>query len=593
MEDTKHSGPAGVPVPAPVERDPSAARPAASAPRRARLGVGTGLAIIVVTLLVVAVALYGNFRATNQILEQLLRVEQPTSSAALEMEINVLGTGLGVWKYLATGDAVHRERVAKDERDYHRFRAEYGRLAPIGPESELLKRLDVLHAEYSRLAWALMDTRDEHVSRVRRVADAADAIDRILDERIQPAIQLGTPDGVAKLSASTALEADVSEVTTALGVYVADPIPRHRERIAEAIVEVRDHLAGFQRLNLTPEERAYAADIERLVEPTAAELERAVALYDTLRRDQADFIRARNQIDEVLDEGIQLLAQRDVSATAPRASAAINRLYGVSLTVLALGAVVCIGAAGLLAYRSVQLRTANEDLRRAIARREQSESARARLLAELMSVEEKERVRLARELHDQLGQNLSTLMLGLKRLSRPTSPGSVESPPEQELRPLQELTGRLIEQVHTIAWDLRPAALDDVGIHRALSEYVEEWMHQTGVHLDFESSLEGQRLDGPVELALYRVAQEALSNVAKHAAARNVSLTLQRRNDEIVLVVEDDGRGFAEPDLTASASEGRLGLVGMKERAALVGGTLQVESSSERGTTVVVRIPIA
>lgn len=571
---------------------PSRSEPAARA-RRFHAGIAAGLAIIVVALVATGFALHHNLRAIDGLVGRLLRVEEPASTAALEMEINALEHGLGVWKYLANGDAVHRERVQKDTDDFLRYRAEYERLASTLDERALVERLDELYGAFSRLGQLLMDTRDEHVSLLRSAAESFDEIDRILDERIQPHVDPDSETGAMRQLAATSIEADVAEVGTALGVYLADPTAMHRERIASCIEEVRGQVDAFRALDLTPDERTYAVAIERALDPTVDQIQRAVELYDVLRREQETFIALRNEIDYVLDEGIQLSARRELSATEPEAKAATDRLYVASLLALGLGALVCIAAASLLAYRSVQLRAANDELRAEIGRREQAEVVRTRLQAELMSVEEKERFRLARELHDQMGQNLSTLMLGLKDMSR-MPPGGDATARGAELAQLQELTGRLIQQVHTIAWELRPPSLDDFGVQGALANYVDEWRRQHGAAIDFESSLGDARFVDAVEVALYRIAQEALTNVAKHARARSVSLTLRRRGNEIVMVIEDDGDGFALQTDGARAPERRgLGVIGMQERAALVGGTLEVESAPGRGTTLVVRIPVS
>ncbi len=528
------------------------------------LSVGAGLTIIVLTFVVIGWALDRNLQSIDHLLEQVIQVEEPTSAAANELEIYLLGTGLAVWKYPATGAAEHRECVSKDRSDFQRFRAEYERLASTAVEKDLGERLDALYEPYVRLSGVLMDTRDGFVARLDEATEAFDTIDRILDDSIQPGIVATAPEGVAKLLTSTTIEADVAEIGAWLGSYLADPTADHRQRILESVEEVRGALAAFLDLELTLEERAGADRIDRMLDPTVAIIEQAVDLHESLRQDEAAFIVLRNQLDDLLDEGIQVLARQDLGAAQPQVESAIHRLYVGSLIVLVVGAVVCIGAAGLLANRSVRLHAANQELRREFERRRQSEDARTRLLHEFVSVQEKERGRLARDLHDQMGQDLSALMLGLKRLSRPAA--------RPEFLQLQELTGRLLQRVHTIAWELRPVALDDLGVHGALSHHLEEWSDRSGLKVDFESNLEDQRLPDPVGIALYRVAQEALTNVVKHARARTVSLTLQRRSHEAVMAVEDDGAGFVPEDVfPSSAAKGRLGVLGMKERAAMAG----------------------
>lgn len=140
-----------------------------------------------------------------------------------------------------------------------------------------------------------------------------------------------------------------------------------------------------------------------------------------------------------------------------------------------------------------------------------------------------------------------------------------------------------------LAWELRPAALDDVGLEAALHELLRQWSSTQGVAADFHTALgDRPRLGGAIELQLYRIVQEALNNVGKHANAKNVSVLLERRGDDLTLIIEDDGRGF---DVEALRGAG-LGLIGMQERVASLGGHLDFESAPGRGTTLFVRIPI-
>jgi signal transduction histidine kinase len=165
------------------------------------------------------------------------------------------------------------------------------------------------------------------------------------------------------------------------------------------------------------------------------------------------------------------------------------------------------------------------------------------------------------------------------------------SPEHHRLQRLQEITDLIGKEAHHLAVELRPTALDDLGLHAALVNHVEEWSERSGIKVDYHGSgLEKQRLP-PIETALYRIVQEGLTNVLKHAGAKHVSLVLQRSAHQVSAVLEDDGKGF-DTDTTASSTGGRLGLLGMQERVAMVGGTLTLESTVGLGTTIIVRIPL-
>ena len=227
---------------------------------------------------------------------------------------------------------------------------------------------------------------------------------------------------------------------------------------------------------------------------------------------------------------------------------------------------------------------------RDITERKQAEEERTQLMRRLVTAQENERRRIARELHDQMGQQLTALMLSLQSLK---DSSQLPSPASERLQQSMRLADQLGQEVHTLAWELRPTALDDWGLHTALSNYLEEWSERCGIAVDFHSNgLIQQRLPSHVETTVYRIVQEALTNVLKHAAARRVSLLLENRQGRLLVIVEDDGRGFnVEALMNESDSSRRLGLIGMQERVTLVGGTLNIESTPGAGTTVFVHIP--
>jgi signal transduction histidine kinase len=145
-----------------------------------------------------------------------------------------------------------------------------------------------------------------------------------------------------------------------------------------------------------------------------------------------------------------------------------------------------------------------------------------------------------------------------------------------------------LQDVRRLAVELRPKLLDDFGLVPALERLSETFAEQTGMRVDFRAAIGGERLPSEVETALYRVVQESLTNVVKHAHARNVSILLTRKHGAVVVVVEDDGEGFAPAD----SDEGGFGLAGMRERLALLDGMLQIESSEGSGTTLVAEVPL-
>jgi signal transduction histidine kinase len=234
-------------------------------------------------------------------------------------------------------------------------------------------------------------------------------------------------------------------------------------------------------------------------------------------------------------------------------------------------------------------RFSEEDLRlaegfavRASAAVELSERVQRDALRRVVEAQELERRRLARELHDETGQALTSILLGLK---------AVEEARDEEQRNasaagLRELVVSTLQDVRRLAVELRPKALDDFGLLPALERLAQTFTEQMGIETDVEAGLGDERLAAEVETALYRLVQEALTNVVKHARASHVSISLVRRAHTVLAVIEDDGVGFA------GASEDGLGLVGMRERVGLLDGRLEVESNPGRGTTIVAEVPV-
>ena len=204
-------------------------------------------------------------------------------------------------------------------------------------------------------------------------------------------------------------------------------------------------------------------------------------------------------------------------------------------------------------------------------------------LRRVVEGQELERRRLARELHDETGQALTSILLGLKSVETARGEDEVRA----AVAELRELVAGTLEDVRRLAVELRPKALDDFGLEPALERLAQGFAEQTGIAVDVEARLEA-RLPGEVETVLYRIVQEALTNVVKHAQAERVSIVVRKRGDKVAAVIEDDGRGF-EP--TQARADG-LGLLGMRERLALVDGTIAIESRPGAGTTLVAEVPV-
>jgi PAS domain S-box-containing protein len=235
--------------------------------------------------------------------------------------------------------------------------------------------------------------------------------------------------------------------------------------------------------------------------------------------------------------------------------------------------------------RTEELAESNISLRHEIEERTQAEEVRLRLLRQLVSAQEDERRRISRELHDQLGQEISALGLKLSHLK---SAHSLDVSVQAEIEGLEQLAKRLDSDVDFLVWQLRPTGLDDLGLNEVLSDYTENWSKTFGIRVRTHTELE-TRPPTEVETVLYRIAQEALNNIAKHAAAKDVSIELVGSRNIVSLTIHDDGKGF---DTSAPTHPRAFGLQGMRERAALIGGSVTIESQPDAGTVIQVRVPV-
>jgi signal transduction histidine kinase len=284
-----------------------------------------------------------------------------------------------------------------------------------------------------------------------------------------------------------------------------------------------------------------------------------------------------------------------------------------------LGILVYAGTSGLMAWIGARYRTlwfaaehqmselqrSEEELRRHLADRERFEEALQRahdslevrvrertdqvhaLFRRLVSVQEEERRRIARDIHDQLGQQVTALRINLQSIHAGAVTTSEGEPIERSKRIAEDLD----RSIDYLTWDLRPAALDHLGVSAALRHLLTGWSERFGIAAELDvSGSESVRLPSEVEANLYRIAQEALHNVVKHAEATHVAVVLRRNQDDVVLVIEDNGRGFDHGAASQVLPSEGLGLISMRERATLAGGRLDIESALNRGTSIFVRI---
>ena len=239
--------------------------------------------------------------------------------------------------------------------------------------------------------------------------------------------------------------------------------------------------------------------------------------------------------------------------------------------------------------RTRELAEINVALVEEIKERTGLEALRVELVQRIVNTQEEERRRISRDLHDQLGQQLTALRLKLSALK------DVAAGNEEILEPLarlQDIASGIDKEIGFLSSELKPTMLDDLGLEEALRAYADEWAVHYEIPVDFHSNFkDGPKVRDLVATHLYRIAQEAMNNTVKHADAKHITVLLERTSESVVLVVEDDGKGFdAESTKRSDLSRG-LGLLGMRERANLIGGKIEIESAAGQGTAVYVKVP--
>ncbi len=221
----------------------------------------------------------------------------------------------------------------------------------------------------------------------------------------------------------------------------------------------------------------------------------------------------------------------------------------------------------------------------------EKEEARAKLLRQVIVAQEDERRRIARELHDETSQALTALDVGLKTASM--APATTPEEVKARLAPLKVQAAGMLEEIQRMIRDLRPSLLDDQGLTSAIDWYAELRLKSQGIRVEWERVGPERRLPRELETTLFRVAQEGISNIARHAQAENVSIVLGMEESEVTLEIEDDGKGFDTAKVfPGSGVGGAYGLLGMRERVSLFGGHLIVESRPGEGTRIQAKIPI-
>ena len=260
--------------------------------------------------------------------------------------------------------------------------------------------------------------------------------------------------------------------------------------------------------------------------------------------------------------------------------------------------------------RTVALAASNRQLKREITRRKAAEQAllsrerhygalleQSRLMQEslrrlshqILSVQEEERKKISRDLHDEIVQTLTGISVTLATLKQDSTVSTSDL--GRKIAATQRLVEHSMKSVHRFARELRPPLLDDLGLIAALNSYMKSYTLRTPIRINFKASAAVENLSSPRRLVLYRIAQEALTNVAKHAHASLVHVTIEKLPGSMRMEIHDNGRSFRADQTLSGRRSQRLGLIGMRERVEMIGGSFSIESEPGKGTTIRAQIP--
>lgn len=340
---------------------------------------------------------------------------------------------------------------------------------------------------------------------------------------------------------------------------------------------------------------------QSLVDIIAAELKQSVIICDNLGVITAAFNRERIfQLHEgsalMLKSGI--IHEIAISADDELRLKGVRKGFNVPIVVEG----CCVGVIGVsgdpeevapyarLAAHFVQAalesNARKEKLMHAL---EEKKELQAILLNKMIEVQEEERRRISRELHDETSQSLTSIIVGLRMISE-----QLDNPEQREkILMMRNQVAKTLEDVHSLALELRPVLLDDLGLATAAKRYLTNYSQQYGITADTDfSDLSRTRFKPEIEITLYRILQETLTNIGKHAQATQVLVSLKKAHKKLILRITDNGIGFNTKTLKSSVANNSLGIHGMRERVALLAGVFSIYSVVGAGTTVLVEIPL-
>jgi len=304
-----------------------------------------GFGIVIVLWVISSSVFLWQVRQIGENITEVVARTVPMTKAALEMEINLIGTGFAVGGYLNDLDPIHLERIEKDRQDFDRAQADYRKFAGTELEQDLAVQMDNGYQRFKEKAAKLVEAHKDQTTRMAVLHKLFDQLDDILDEKIQPAIRPEDPQGYKKLIATMELEINMNELAKSLGLYLTERTTHHEARIEKDSQDFYRFLEQYRALGLSKEEQQWGDETNRVFGEIIALSKAVIALEKTKMQGLEAFVKLRRELDVLLDDNIQSLAQKDLLTSEKKTAKAITRTSALTLMLVGIGTLAAIAVA--------------------------------------------------------------------------------------------------------------------------------------------------------------------------------------------------------------------------------------------------------
>jgi signal transduction histidine kinase len=582
--------------------------------------LGAGIGTMVLLCIAIGLVSYQQSRTVSGKIREFTDVREPVNTAVHGMETSLEEAAMATLGFLSTGDDRFLGSFQTSRNEFEEAVRKYGAAGGADPDVKLRRGF----REFCALATEQIELRSLQGRNMSALLKETDDIEGLLKDRIVPSIKADDPVAYRRQQAALEMEVTADATMKSLGNFLITGDPEFESRLQHAGGEFQRYFSIYRNVTINSEEKEWTERLGLLSEH-CTELSRVITDEHKQRTQMlSTFITAYRELGSILNDRLEFRAEQNLvqgKEEVMKTETAAN--LWILIAVLACVAVGLIG--GALTTKSItapirelasvmqrvaqggelhrveitssdELRSLGEAFNLMTAQLEHAERERsAGLRAYAISVQraqEEERERISRELHDDICQRLSGMKFRVEVLAGNAEPANKRM--VRGLRDLNQELDRAITEVQRISSNLRPSVLDDFGLVTALRMLCKAFEKLHAIRTSFQ---EGHAPPGPVdtniEIALYRIAQEALSNTAKHSNAGTTTLQLEREEASIRLTVSDDGTGFEETDPARARGEGHgMGLMSMRERSELLGGTFRIQSAPGKGTTVTVTLPL-